>query len=155
MIRPAEIIKAIRHGRITRVGNRMEWEGYAAVHVYHDEVAAVLRKVPSGAKSIEAFAKSVGIGEPSKLMRMIKEGLVQTTNLKNPVTKADQTHLTADDEAAFRARFVTPKLMTEIYGASCQRLLRQLRHAGIEPLGGRDGPFGHVYLRDETDRILT
>ena len=133
----------------------MEWEGYAAVHVYHDEVAAVLRKVPSGAKSIEVFAKSVGIGQPSKLMRMIKEGLVQTTTLKNPVTKASQEYFTPDDETSFRVRYVTPKLMTKIYSTTWQSSVRRLRDVGIEPLGGRDGPFGHVYLREETDRILT
>ena len=55
-IRPVEIIEAIRDGRITRVGNRMEWEGFAAVHVYHDEVAAVLRPDPVDAQSIEVSA---------------------------------------------------------------------------------------------------
>lgn len=153
-VRPAEIIQAIRDGRITRVGNRMEWEGYAAIHVYHDEVAAVLRKVPSGAKSIEVFAKSVGIGQPSKLMRMIKEGLVQTTTLKNPVTKGSQEYFTPDDETSFRVRYVTPKLMTKIYGTPWQSSVRRLRDAGIEPIGGGAKPFGNVYRRSEVDRAL-
>ncbi len=153
-VRPAEIIEAIRDGRIKQVGNRMEWEGYAAVHLYHDEVAAVLRKVPINAKSIEVFAKSVGIGQPSKLMHMIEDGLVQTTTLKNPVTKAAQAYFTPDDENYFRARYVTPKLMAKVYGATWQSLVRQLRGAGVEPLGGRGGPYGQVYLREETDRIF-
>lgn len=154
-VRPIEIIEAIRDGRITRVGNRMEWEGYAAIHVYHDDVVAALRPDPIDAKSIEIFAKSIGIGQPSHLKRMIEAGHVQTTTLKNPVTKADQAYFTPDDEIAFRARYVTPKLMVEVYGATWQRSVRQLRDAGIEPLGGRKDPFGHVYLREETDRILT
>ncbi|CUH81428.1 TniQ family protein [Tropicibacter naphthalenivorans] len=154
-VRPVEIIDAIRDGRITRVGNRMEWEGYAAIHVYHDDVVAALQPDPIDAKSIEVFAKFIGIGQPSHLKRLIEAGHVQTTILMNPITKADQVYFTADDETAFRIRFVTPKLMAEVYGASWQRLLRQLRDAGIEPLGGREGPFGHVYLRDDTDRILS
>lgn len=154
-VRMVEIIDAIRDGRITRVGNRMEWEGYAAIHVYHDDVVAALQPDPVDAMSIEVFAKSIGIGKPSQLKRLIEAGHVQTTILKNPITKADQTYFTPDDEVAFRAQFVTPKLMTEVYGASWQGLLRQLRDAGIEPLGGREGPFGHIYLRDETDRILS
>ena len=39
--------------------------------------------------------------------------------------------LMADDEIAFRARFVTPKLMAKVYGATWQRSVRQLRDAGI------------------------
>ncbi|MCT4579170.1 hypothetical protein [Donghicola sp.] len=114
-----------------------------------------MNTVAIDAKSIESFAKSIGIGQPSHLKRMIEAGHVQTTTLKNPITKADQVYFTPDDEIAFRARFVTPKLMAKVYGATWQRSVRQLRDAGIEPLGGREGPFGHIYLREETDRILT
>ncbi|MCA0998120.1 TniQ family protein [Alloyangia pacifica] len=153
-VRPIEIIDAIRDGRISRVGNRMEWEGYAAIHVYHDDVVAALQPDPIDAKSIESFARSIGMGRPSHLKRMIEAGHVQTTILKNPITKADQVYFTSDDEIVFRARFMTPKLMAEVYGAPWQRLVRPLRDAGIEPLGGREGPFGHVYLRDDTDRIV-
>lgn len=154
-LRPVEIIEAIRDGRVTKVGNRMEWEGYAAIHVYYDDVAAALRPGPVDAKNIETFAKFVGIGQPSMLKRMIEDGHVQTTTLKNPATKADQTYFTLDDEADFRERFVTPKLLTEIYGEPWQKLVRQLRDAGVEPVGGPTRPYGSIYLRHETDQVLT
>ncbi|MEY8880362.1 TniQ family protein [Donghicola sp. XS_ASV15] len=153
-IRPVEIIEAIRDGRITRVGNRMEAEGFAAVHVYHDEVAAVLRPDPVDAQSIEVFAKSVGIGQPSILKRMIDEGHVQTTLLRNPITKVDQAYFTAEDAAVFRERYTTPKLLSQTHGAPWQALVRHLRDAGIKPFSGEHGAFGNVYLRDATDRIL-
>lgn len=153
-VRPVEIIEAIRDGRIARVGNRMEWEGYAAIHVYHDDVVAALQPGPIDAKSIEIFAKSIGIGQPSHLKRMIEAGHVQTTILKNPITKADQVYFTPDDETAFRTHFMTPKLLAEVYGASWQKLVRQLRHAEIEPIGGVAKPYGNVYRRSEVDRIL-
>lgn len=86
-------------------------------------------------------------------MRMIKEGLVQTTTLKNPVTKADQLYFTPDDETSFGVRYVTPKLMTKIYGTPWQSSVRRLRDAGIERIGGAK-PFGNVYRRSEVDRAL-
>lgn len=153
-IRPVEIIEAIRDGRITRVGNHMEWEGYASVHVYHDEVAAVLRPDPVDAQSIENFAKAVGIGQPSILKCMIDEGQVKTTIFRNPVTKVDQAYFTAEDAAAFEECYTMPKLLSQTHGASWQALVRQLRDAGIKPFVGKCGAFGNVYLREATDRIL-
>lgn len=152
---PGEIIAAIRDGRIKRVGNGMEREGYAAIHVYHEDVVAALQPDPINAKSIEVFAKTVGIGQPSNLKRMIDSGHVQTTTLKNPITKADQVYFTSEDETAFRSRYMTPKLLAETYAAPWQKLVRQLRDADIEPLGGSSRPFGNVYLRTETDRVLS
>lgn len=152
---PGEIIAAIRDGRIARVGNHMEWEGYAAVHVYHDDVVAALRPDPIGAKNIESFARTVGIRHPSNLKRMIDDGLVQTTVLENPVTKAHQKYFAEEDEAAFRDRYATPKLLAQIHGAPWQKLVRQLGDAGVEPIGGTNRPYGTVYLRSETTPVLT
>lgn len=153
-IRPVEIIEAIRDDRITRVGNHMEWEGYAAVHVYHDEVAVVLLPDPVDAQSIENFAKAVGIGQPSILKRMIDEGHVQITIVKNPITKVDQAYFTAEDAVAFEEGYTTPKLLSQTHGASWQALVRRLRDAGIKPFVGKRGAFGNVYLREAIDRIL-
>lgn len=153
-VRPAKIIEAIRDGRIRKVGNHMECEGYAAIYVYHDEVAAVLRPDPVNAENIETFAKSVGIKQPSNLKRMIDEGHVQTTILKNPFTQFDQAYFTAEDATAFRKRYTTPKLLSKTYGEPWQALVRRLRDAGIKPFTNERGAFGNVYLRDATDRIL-
>ena len=153
-IRPVEIIEAIRDDRITRVGNHMEWEGYAAVHVYHDEVAVVLLPDPVDTQSIENFAKAVGIGQLSILKRMIDEGHVQITIVKNPITKVDQAYFTAEDAVAFEEGYTTPKLLSQTHGASWQALVRRLRDAGIKPFVGKRGAFGNVYLREAIDRIL-
>ena len=75
--------------------------------------------------------------------------------MKNPITKADQVYFTHDDEAACRARYLTLKLMTEIYGAPWQKLVRQLRDAGVVPVGGEARPFGNLYLRSEANRVLS
>ncbi len=148
---PGAIIAAIRDGRITRIGNRMEREGYAAVHVYHDEVAAALRPDPVDAKSIEVFAKSVGIGQPSILKRLVDDGHVRTTRMRNPVTRAQQAYFTPGDEAAFHARFLTPRTLSKTFGQSWQKLTSQLRAASVEPFGGRARPYGNVYLRSEVE----
>jgi len=96
----------------------------------------------------------VGIGQPSNLKRMIDDGLAQTTPLKNPVTKAEQSYFTEEDEAAFLDRFATPRLLAQIHGEPWQKLVRQLRDAGVEPIGGTNRPYGNVYLRNDTDPIL-
>lgn len=152
---PGKIISAIRDGRITQVGNRMEREGYAAVHVYHDEVVAALRPDPIDARSIAAFAKAVGIPQPSILKRMIDDGHVGTTRLVNPITKAQQDYFTPADEAAFLAEFATPTMLARERGMSWQKIVRTLRDASVEPVGGRDGPYGNVYRRRDVEANLS
>lgn len=41
-IRPAEIIRAIQDKRLMSIGKHADFDGYAALYVYHDQVAALL-----------------------------------------------------------------------------------------------------------------
>ena len=56
-LRPKAIIDAIKDGRINRVGNHSDFDGYAAIYVYHHEVASVLKSDAAPAMSIEVFGK--------------------------------------------------------------------------------------------------
>ncbi len=85
-IGPGKIIEAIVDHKITRVANRIGWEGFSAIHVCHDDVIAALRPDPPKAKSIEEFANTFGINQPAHLKRMIEDRFVQSTILRNLIT---------------------------------------------------------------------
>jgi hypothetical protein len=70
-----------------------------------------------------------------------------------PVTKADQRYFTRDDEVySITLRY----LYADDAGpwSTWQRLVHMLRDAGIDPLGGRGGAHGQVFLHADTDRAL-
>lgn len=153
-IRPGEIVAAIRNGEIRHVGNRMGWEGYKSIHVYHDDVVAALRPTLLEAKSIEIFAKAVGMHQPSKLKLMIGDGHVQTSILTNPITKKRQIYFTPDDEDVFHSRFLTPKTLALEFGETSRMIIRKLRQANIEPVSAHDLRYGSVYSREEVENVL-
>ena len=132
----------------------MGWEGYKSIHVYHDDVAAALRPILSEAKSIEVFAKSVGIHQPSKLKLMIGDGHVQTSVLTNPITKKRQIYFTPDDEDTFHSLFLTPKTLALEFGETSRMIIRKLRQADIEPVSAHDLRYGNVYSREEVENVL-
>ncbi|MFY0596636.1 MAG: hypothetical protein JXQ85_09420 [Cognatishimia sp.] len=151
---PGEIIAAIRNGTIRRVGNRMGWEGYKSIHVYHDDVAAALRPTLLEAKSIEMFAKSVGIHQPSKLKLMIGDGHFQTSVLTNPITKKRQIYFTPEDEDTFHSQFLTPKTLALEFGGTARTTIRKLRLSNVEPISAHDLRYGSVYSREEVENVL-
>jgi hypothetical protein len=153
-LRPSDIIKAIWDGRLQRVARNVQFEGYASVHVYHDEVAQILAQDMPSAMSLEMFAKAVGIGNPVYLNRLVRHGHVSTTEMINPRTKARQRFIGTQDAAAFHGRFVTLRLLSKAKGETWQLVGRKLRDAGICTFSEDGIDFGPIYLKAEVEAVL-
>ncbi|WP_146188667.1 hypothetical protein [Pseudoprimorskyibacter insulae] len=132
----------------------MQFEGYASVHVYHDEVAQILAQDMPSAMSLEMFAKTVGLGNPVYLNRLVRSGHVSTTEMINPRTKAMQRFIGTRDAAAFHHRFTTLRLLSKAKGETWQSLARKLRDAGISTFSEDGRDFGPVYLKAEVEAAL-
>ena len=96
------------------------------MYVNHHEVTALLGNAPPPAQSIEVFSKSVGMNQPSKMRRLIRNGFQQATLLKNPRTKADQFYLTVQDISKFHAEFQTSRTIALHYDRSWQSVCAEL-----------------------------
>ncbi|WP_417812421.1 hypothetical protein, partial [Thalassospira alkalitolerans] len=131
MVGTEVIIRAIQEKRIVRIGNHADFDGYAALYVYHDEVCSVLSPEPSFNQSIEMFAKTVGIGQPVRMRRLVLNGHTPATWMMHPKLRKDQLFITPDDADAFHKRFYTPRTMAQAYGKSWQSMTATLRVAGI------------------------
>lgn len=153
-LRPGEIIKAIWDGRIQLVARNVQFDGYASIHVYHDEVAQVLAKEQPSAMSLEMFAKTVGIANPVYLNRLVKHGYVSTSEMRNPRTKALQRYIATIDAFAFHEQFITLRILARTKGETWQSLARKLRDAGVSTFSVDGLDFGPVYLKTEVEAAL-
>lgn len=153
-LRPANIIRAIWDGRIQRVARNVQFEGYASVHVYHDEVAQILAQDMPSAMSLELFSKTVGLGRPVYLNRLVRHGHVSTTEIRNPRTKALQRFIGTQDAAAFHDRFITLQILSKTMGATWQSLARKLHDAEVSTFSAGGIDFGPIYLKKEVEAVL-
>jgi hypothetical protein len=153
-ITPGPILQAILDRRLKRVARLAEKDGFAALYVHHDEVSALLGDEPSPAMSLETFAKSVGIGRPAFLRRLVVNGHMPTTKLPNPRTKAMQGYVTEADAAAFHARFFTLRTASLHFDQSWQILSAKLREHGILSFSPDGEDYGTLWLRSEVEAAL-
>ncbi|WP_167683670.1 TniQ family protein [Parasedimentitalea denitrificans] len=153
-LRPGDIIRAICDGRIHRVARNAQFDGYAAVHVYHDEVAQILAQDQPSAMSLRLFAETVGLGNPVYLSRLVRDGHVSTTEMRNPRTKAMQRFIAPHDAAAFHNRFVTLRVISKAKGTSWQSLSHHLRRAGVMPFSTDNADYGNIYLKKDVEAVL-
>jgi hypothetical protein len=153
-LRPAEIIRAIWDGRIQRVARNVQFSGYASVHVYHDEVSQILAPEIPSAMSMELFAKTVGLGNPVHMHRLVRNGHVSSTEFRNPRTKAIQKFIAPNDAASFYDRFVTLRILSKAKGTSWQALSSKLRDAGVTPFSPDHVEYGNIFLRHEAEAAL-
>ncbi|TNE67059.1 MAG: hypothetical protein EP336_08675 [Rhodobacteraceae bacterium] len=153
-LRPAEIIHGIWDGCIQRVARNVQFDGYASVHVYHGEVAQVLVQDVASAMSLELFAKTVGLGNPVYLNRLVRNGHVSTTELRNPRTKAMQRYIAPQDAKGFHERFVTLRILSKRKGSSWQSMSSRLRASGVTPFSSGNVDYGNIYLRHEAELAL-
>ena len=151
MVGPEVIIRAIQEKRIVRIGNHADFDGYAALYVYHDEVCSVLSPEPSLNQSIELFAKTVGIGQPIRLRRLVLNGHTPATRMTHPKLKTKQLFITREDADAFHKRFYTPRTMAQAYGKSWQSMTATLRTAGVQLFSPDGGDYGNLYERKLVD----
>ncbi|NVO25614.1 TniQ family protein [Donghicola mangrovi] len=154
MVGPEVIIKAIQDRRIVRIGNHADFDGYAALYVYHDEVCSVLSPEPSSNQSIELFSKTVGIGQPIRMKRLVINGHTPATELVHPKLKTRQLFITRNDADAFHQRFYTPRTMAQAHGKSWQSMTATLRAAGVKVFSPDGEDYGTLYLREDVDRTL-
>ncbi|MFG6571639.1 TniQ family protein [Sulfitobacter sp. 1A13353] len=155
MVGPEVIIRAIQDRRIVRIGNHADFDGYAALYVYHDEVCSVLSPEPSSHQSIELFSKTVGIGQPIRMKRLVINGHTPATELVHPKLKTKQLFITRDDADAFHRRFYTPRTMAQAHGKSWQSMTATLRAAGVTIFSPDGEDYGTLYLREDIDRTLS
>jgi phage antirepressor YoqD-like protein len=153
-IGPGEIIKAIKDGKIVQVGNYTHRQGYGAIYVNHSEVFAVLGGEPPPAISIENFAKSVGVNQPSRMRMLVMNGHINATKMQNPRTKADQFYFTSSDSKAFHAEFLTPRTMSIAYSRSWQSIGAELKAKNIRPFAPDGEDYGSLFRREEIDAAL-
>jgi hypothetical protein len=151
---PGTILRAILDGRVTRVGNHADFEGFKALYVDHDQVAAILGDAAPAALTLETFAKSVGISQPARLRRLINQGHAPATRMRNPKTRAYQFYITTEDADAFHERFFTTRTMAKAFGRSWQSLSAELRRSGVAPFSPDGIDYGPIYLRDAVCRAL-
>ncbi len=151
---PGVILRAILDGRVTRVGNHADFEGYKALYVDHDQVAAILGDATPAALTVETFAKSVGINQPARLRRLIVQGHTPATRMLNPKTQANQFYITTGNADAFHEKFFTTSTMAKAFGCSWQSLSADLRRKGVHPFSPDGIDYGPLYLRDVVCRTL-
>jgi hypothetical protein len=154
-LHPKAIIDAIKDGRINRVGNHSDFDGYAAVYVYHDEVASVLNSEDAPAMSIEVFGKAVGANHLPGLRRLVMNGHTSATSMRNPKTNAVQHYFSAQDATAFHTRFFTLRTLSKHSGMSWQRAGAFLKEAGVMPYSPDGVDYGNLFLRDEVELALS
>lgn len=154
-IRPTEIIQALHQGRIQRVARNVQFHGYGSVHVYHEEVVQVLGSDEPAALSIELFTKAVGLARPVFLNRLVKNGHLPSTEMRNPRTKAVQRYIAEKDAAVFHQRFVTLRALAKAHKVPWQSLALKLRDAGVLPFSPDGADYGHLYLRSEVENALS
>ena len=154
MVGPDVIIRAIQERRIVRIGNHADFDGYAALYVYHDEVCSVLSPETSSNQSIELFSKSVGIGQPIRMKRLVMNGHTPATQTAHPEMKTKQLFIIRDDADAFHRRFYTPRTMAQAHGRSRQSMTATLKAAGVEAFSPDREDYGALYLRHDVDRAF-
>jgi hypothetical protein len=154
-LRPKAIIDAIKDGRINRVGNHSDFDGYASIYVYHDEVTSVLNGDAAPAMSIEVFGKAVGANQLPGLRRLVVNGHTSATSLRNPKTHAVQHYFSAEDTIAFHARFFTLRTLSKFSGMSWQRSGAFLKDVGILPFSPDGVDYGNLFLRSEVEAALS
>ncbi|WGW05102.1 hypothetical protein [Tropicibacter oceani] len=153
-VRPAEIIQAIRQGRIQRVARNAQFHGYGSVHVYHEEVVQALGLDEPAALSFELFTKAVGLAQPVFINRLVKNGHLPSTEIRNPRTKAMQRYIAKEDAAVFHERFVTLRTLAKAHAVTWQSLAPKLRDAGVLPFSPDGADYGYLYLRSEVEQVL-
>ena len=152
--RPGDIVEAIEDGRITKVGRHSGADGYRSVLVWHEDVVRVLASDTAPAMTLGGFAEHIGIGQPVFVSRLIRNGHMSVTELRNPRTKALQPYVTEADAAAFHRRFATLHTLARETGETWQKLSRQLRRAGVAPFSPDGVDYGRLYLRSEAEAAL-
>jgi hypothetical protein len=136
------------------VGNHSNFDGYAAIYVYHAEVASVLNGDAAPSISIAVFGKAVGANQLPRLRRLVVDSHTSAVSIRNPQAKAVQHYFPAEGTIAFHTRFFTLRELSRFSGMSWRRSSAFLRGFGILPLSPNGVNYGNIFLRDEVETAL-
>ncbi|WP_052245218.1 hypothetical protein [Halocynthiibacter namhaensis] len=148
-VSPGALINAIIDGRLTAVGNHADFDGYAAIYVDYEAVQALFDTDCPPAMSLERFAKSVGINQPSRLKRLVGNKHTTATRMQNPKTKAEQDYITDEDAANFHEKFFKPRTMSLHFEKSWQKISAEMRLRSICVYSPDGEDYGSIYLRSD------
>lgn len=151
--RPGALIQAIQDGLILRIGKHMDFDGYASIYVYHDEVATALEQDQPNAMTLEVFAKAVGIRQPSYLKRLVTNGHTPASQLKNPKTNAMQPYITSENATQFHRKFYTLRTLSKATGLSWQKIAGALAASDVTPFSPDGGQYGKIYLKTDVQDV--
>ena len=155
-IGPGIIIDTIQQGKVTRIGVHQLGHGYGyrAIYVYHEEVVAIRGNKPPPAQSIELFSKSVGVNQPSRMRRLIANGHLNATTIRNPRNNADQFYFTSKDALTFDVAFPTPRTIAITYMRSWQSVGAKLTLKNVKRFSPNGEGHGNLYLRRDVEAAL-
>jgi hypothetical protein len=146
------LIAAIRARQIA-LGQRMGGTGYSSLVVLKTEVnsIALARQIKSdrGLLPAAALGRQVGVRDGSKFLNFLSAGHSPTTSAAHPATGAPFLYVSADDIAAFHAKYVTATTLVAETGEHRNSVRSKLKGAKIPPFAPNGEDFGNIYLREE------
>ena len=101
--------------------------------------------------SLELFAKTVGIRQPTYLNRLIINGHTTATQMKNPKTNAMQSYVTTADARRFHQNFYTLRTLAKETGHSWQKLSGILAMHEITPFSPKGIDYGRIFSKSDIE----
>lgn len=137
-------------GRL-QAGRRPEVFGYHGIVV----APAALEGIQEQQTAAAVFARSIGLREYATFTALIEAGHVPATQIKSVKTARLQWMMSDTEIAAFRQRFVTPKMVAEETGLHRNTIFAVFSAAGMTPFRPDRLDAGPLYLRNESMPTIT
>jgi hypothetical protein len=103
--------------------------------------------------TLEVFAKTVGIRQPSYLNRLVTNGHTPASQLKNPKTNAMQPYITSENARQFHRKFCTLRTLSKATGLSWQKIAGALAASDVAPFSSDGGQYGKIYLKTDVQDV--
>jgi hypothetical protein len=105
----------------------------------------------AGTVSLAEFGRSIGLRDQKHLNALVKAGLLEVTEMINPMIGRKQLRVGAPAEAAFRARFATVNMLAAETGEQPQAIRHRLARSGLSEFKKDGTSFGNLWLRSEVE----
>ncbi|MBC7735999.1 MAG: hypothetical protein H7245_01965 [Candidatus Saccharibacteria bacterium] len=152
-VMPGQILRMIEIRQITRIGRHQSRDGYGAILVDITEVELCLQRPKAKARSIETFAKSVGL-KPSPANTIVRNVFIPSTHGQNRMTHADQRYLTAEDIAQYHRTLTTLRNLALLLGQSWESLTVRLKEANVVEFSPDGRDLGAVFAWSDLEHSL-
>lgn len=154
-----DMLEAIRSGAV-RLGMTNGVTGYHRFRVRRETVAVwntdrgdrnADSSGISGTVSLAEFGRNIGLRDEKQLDALIRAGFLEVIEVTNPATSRRQLRVAQAAAAAFRARFVTVKILAAETGQNSNYIRSVISRVGAVAFreGGVD--FGQVWLRRDVN----